>query len=459
MKNKTIIKTVSVFLISLVFYCICYSDIKAEGKDYNLSLSKGYYYNAQDGTQEVKIIVGIWALTKDGNGINAMGATIDYDKEIFEELTVDSFKGLNGWEDLAYNTENNRFCLLNKIHNTNDVVEITLKVREGIVAEDIQTQVDLNEIELSDGVNDTFLSNVSMDISSINNKFGIKLNANKGNEQEIKVIAELSSLAENVAENVAEDIAEDVTDDTTKDTRGVDVIVATIDYDKDIFEELTADNFKGLNEWGEVSYNPENNKFCLSSKTYNTDPIVEITFKVKEDIKAEMEAECIQTQVAVRYIEASDGENDLFLSDVSMPISIINNSKESIYLAGYNIYENKYLKNLDLSTTVGEMKKHILTSQVAEVYNQSGEKISDNELIGTGMNVKIGDNIEYKAVVTGDVDGNGKITITDLSKIRIHLVKTQQLENEYEMAADINDDEHISIVDLSKLKRKIVGII
>ena len=37
-------------------------------------------------------------------------------------------------------------------------------------------------------------------------------------------------------------------------------------------------------------------------------------------------------------------ENDLFLSDVSMPISIINNSKESIYLAEYNIYENKYLK-------------------------------------------------------------------------------------------------------------------
>ena len=32
------------------------------------------------GTQEVKITVGIWALTKDGNGINAMGATIDYDK-------------------------------------------------------------------------------------------------------------------------------------------------------------------------------------------------------------------------------------------------------------------------------------------------------------------------------------------------------------------------------------------
>ncbi len=27
------------------------------------------------------------------------------------------------------------------------------------------------------------------------------------------------------------------------------------------------------------------------------------------------------------------------------------------------------------------------------------------------MNVKIGDNIEYKAVVTGDVDGNGKIQL------------------------------------------------
>ncbi len=53
----------------------------------------------------------------------------------------------------------------------------------------------------------------------------------KGNEQEIKVIAELSSLTA----NIAEDVAEGVTDDTTKDTRGVDVIVATIDYDKKIY--------------------------------------------------------------------------------------------------------------------------------------------------------------------------------------------------------------------------------
>ncbi len=81
MKNKTIIKTVSVFLISLVFYCICYSDIKAEGKDYNVSFKqKAIIIMHKMGTQEVKITVGIWALTKDGNGINAMGATIDYDK-------------------------------------------------------------------------------------------------------------------------------------------------------------------------------------------------------------------------------------------------------------------------------------------------------------------------------------------------------------------------------------------
>ena len=84
------------------------------------------------------------------------------------------------------------------------------------------------------------------------------------------------------------------------------------------------------------------------------------------------------------------------------------------------------------------------------------ESIEGKETIGTGMKLIVGNELEYKLVVEGDLNGDGKISITDLSKMKSHIIGKQILQGEYEKAADINGDGRESITDLSILKKYLI---
>lgn len=65
----------------------------------------------------------------------------------------------------------------------------------------------------------------------------------------------------------------------------------------------------------------------------------------------------------------------------------------------------------------------------------------------TGYTVVIGEK-EYKIVVLGDVNGDGRVSSSDLLAIVKHLNETTILENEYKTACDVNRDGKISSSDL-----------
>ena len=68
------------------------------------------------------------------------------------------------------------------------------------------------------------------------------------------------------------------------------------------------------------------------------------------------------------------------------------------------------------------------------------------------MKVKIGKKLEYTAIVIGDENGDGKISVTDIAKIKLHLIEKEILTSSQYIAGDINDDGKISITDLAKIK-------
>ena len=74
------------------------------------------------------------------------------------------------------------------------------------------------------------------------------------------------------------------------------------------------------------------------------------------------------------------------------------------------------------------------------------------------MKVRIG-TIEYILVVTGDTNGDGRISIVDLSAIKLHSIgKTNYiLIGQYFRAGDMNFDNKINIVDVSMAKLKVIG--
>ncbi len=90
----------------------------------------------------------------------------------------------------------------------------------------------------------------------------------------------------------------------------------------------------------------------------------------------------------------------------------------------------------------------------AKVYDGKTE-VTSGEL-ATGMTAVVGKK-SYTLVVTGDVNGDGRLTITDVVALQSHVVGKQELTGAYKEAADLNGDGKITITDVVKAARVIVG--
>ena len=64
---------------------------------------------------------------------------------------------------------------------------------------------------------------------------------------------------------------------------------------------------------------------------------------------------------------------------------------------------------------------------------------------------------KYTAIVKADLNGDGKIGLSDLSNIKFGLIGKKQLSSESQMAGDINGDGKVSLSDMTKLKMYLVG--
>lgn len=140
------------------------------------------------------------------------------------------------------------------------------------------------------------------------------------------------------------------------------------------------------------------------------------------------------------------------------------NKKLKISFKGYAESQdetNRYITNINPDTTVGELLKNIETNGAIRIYKGSTRVTNNNTKIGTGMNLQVilnDEKVEYIAIVKGDIDGNGKISITDLIKTKLQIANIKKLSEIEKMAADINRDGRVNITDLVKLKLAIVNI-
>ena len=89
-------------------------------------------------------------------------------------------------------------------------------------------------------------------------------------------------------------------------------------------------------------------------------------------------------------------------------------------------------------------------------------KLTEEEYVGTGMKltaIKDKEKIELKIAVSGDLNGDGKVTATDLSTMNQTILKTTKLENEYKLAADLDENNNITATDLSTLNKMLLKIL
>lgn len=142
---------------------------------------------------------------------------------------------------------------------------------------------------------------------------------------------------------------------------------------------------------------------------------------------------------------------------------IYNEQNEKLYLRS-NVYtiDEKYLSRVSPKTTVEEFIKKCESNGTIEIFDQNGNKLNSNDIVGTGMTVratKDDEKIELKISVIGDLNGNGKVTLTDIARAELAYIGNIELENEYKLSADINNDGKQTLTDIAKLEQYVVGLI
>ena len=118
----------------------------------------------------------------------------------------------------------------------------------------------------------------------------------------------------------------------------------------------------------------------------------------------------------------------------------------------YEIQE-EYIVNISYRTTKEELLNNLESNVELKIIDEDGNEIARQDIIKTGMVLKVSDTLEYVLVVRGDLNMDGNVSLVDLSKIVLHYNETIGfiLEGAALKASDMNIDGKTSLVDVSQM--------
>ena len=123
---------------------------------------------------------------------------------------------------------------------------------------------------------------------------------------------------------------------------------------------------------------------------------------------------------------------------------------------------DKYIYRVQKETKYSDYIKNIKTNGKVTIFKEDGTVLKAEEYVGTGMKMTVelqNEKKEIKIAVAGDLDGNGKVTATDLSTLNKAILKTVTLEGEYKLAGDLDESGRITATDLSTINQMVLKII
>lgn len=120
-----------------------------------------------------------------------------------------------------------------------------------------------------------------------------------------------------------------------------------------------------------------------------------------------------------------------------------------------NIYKivDSNIMNITYDTTKEKLLSNIETNLDVKIVDSSENELSNADLIKTGDKIKLSNNKEYVLIVRGDVNCDGKMTLTDVSKIVLYYNgnKGYELTGAAAKAVDMNFDGKFTLTDVSQL--------
>lgn len=230
--------------------------------------------------------------------------------------------------------------------------------------------------------------------------------------------------------------------------RGLIAIGGQLDYDTNVLERIDITSQNGWDIQG--GFNDQNFKFITDNNNYVSDDstIFTIKFKAKETIE-----ETTNTVIKVKDIVASNAVNDISSKNAEINIEIEKvKQEEDRFTSEVYVIGDEYVTKIPAGTTVSEFKANVDAYPNVIIKDKSGNILQDNDIIATGMTVDVGETYHLTLVVTGDIDQNGEITITDLAQLKLHYIEKELLSGASLKAADMNYDNEITITDVAQIK-------
>lgn len=261
-------------------------------------------------------------------------------------------------------------------------------------------------------------------------------------------------------------------------------------YDEEIFEKLNFDtDIETISGWGayegekdengtEIYIYPERSEYACSDQLIAT---IQLTVKKSTD-----DTKILYNNLVISNIDYDDSLDEEGYGK-STSINFVGTSEEiveptpdpapapnkSLYLSSdiYKIgnndiknYENgdKYISRVVRETTKREYINNLKTNGTIRILKKDDIELEDDEIIGTGMTLEImkdDEKIRLQISVMGDLNGDGKVTATDLSTLNQKILQLIMLKDEHYVAADLDENNKITATDLSTENQMILKLI
>ena len=150
---------------------------------------------------------------------------------------------------------------------------------------------------------------------------------------------------------------------------------------------------------------------------------------------------------------------DPVLEDIKDPAA---NVKTGDIVADMDLVEKEgILSGFALNTTCGKLEESEVNGVTVTIKNSAGEQLGSDARLATGYTIEIFDGTElktYTVVIKGDVDGDGKIDVSDLAAVKLAITGEKPLEGPYLKAALSGYENEVSVMSYVRIKRHILGI-
>lgn len=243
---------------------------------------------------------------------------------------------------------------------------------------------------------------------------------------------------------------------------GINVLKGALEYDTDVFEAVSQENFETANSWEKLFYNPRNGQFVLINKggSMREESVFSVRLVARQSIPAK------ETSVTVRDLSVSEGREDIDLSDVSFSLSAVSELPwQSTEGEDGNLEDkgNDSVQTGDSLAGIFPVAGVFLGSAVligVVLFRKRMGKFSGKKKILMGVIVCTGVVLLsaggiYAFAGKGDLDNDGDTDYTDVELLEKHLIGLKLLPDKGRRGADMNADGTLTVTDLSLLIRKI----